>query len=75
MIKVNRDDIEHVKKFKDNIAGIVDGVRNLTIIEDSFVDPGGTVIETNLGYVDARISTKLELIEEALQKVGSNSDV
>ncbi len=75
IVKVNRDDVEHIKKYKDRIAGIVDGVKNLSILEDSQVDPGGCVVETNLGYVDARISTKISLIEQALGKAqDSGSD-
>ena len=69
IIKVNRDDVEHVKKYKDRIGGIVDGVKSLSILEDSQVEPGGCVIETNLGYVDARISTKIKAIEESFKKV------
>lgn len=68
IIKVNREDAEHIKKYKDRISGIVDGVKNLSIIEDSQVEPGGCVIETNLGFVDARVSTKLSLIEQSLKK-------
>jgi len=68
IIKVNRDDAEHIKKYKDRISGIIDGVKNLSIIEDSQVEPGGCVIETNLGFVDARVSTKLSLIEQSLKK-------
>ena len=43
-------------------------MKNLSILEDSQVEPGGCVVETNLGYVDARIETKLELLEKALIK-------
>jgi len=69
IIKVNREDIENIKKYKDRIGSIVDGIKSLSIVEDSAVEPGGCVIETNLGYVDARISTKLAAIEEAFRKV------
>jgi len=69
IIKVNREDLENVKKYKDRIGSIVDGIKSLSIVEDNAVEPGGCVIETNLGYVDARISTKLAAIEEAFRKV------
>ena len=72
VVKVNRDDLEYVKQNKDKIAGMMDGVKNLTIIEDSQIDPGGCVVETNLGFVDAKIGTKLSLIEQALKKVSSS---
>ena len=69
IIKVNREDLENIKKYKDRIGSIVDGIKSLSIVEDSVVEPGGCVIETNLGYVDARISTKIAAIEEAFRKV------
>ena len=69
ILKVNREDIEQVKKYKDRIAGLVDGVKSFTVLEDSNVEPGGCIIETNLGYVDARISTKLAIMEDALFRV------
>ncbi|MBN3033601.1 MAG: hypothetical protein JW873_05845 [Candidatus Saganbacteria bacterium] len=69
IVRVNRDDAEYLKRYKDRLAGMLDGVKSFSILEDSNVEPGGCVIETNLGFVDARISTKLKAIEEALQKV------
>lgn len=69
IIRVSKEDGEYVKKSKDKISGIMDGVKSISIIEDSFMEPGGCVIETNLGYVDAKISTKISLIEQAIKKV------
>lgn len=69
IVRVNREDIENIKQYKDRIGSIVDGIKSLSIIEDSNVEPGGCIIETNLGYVDARISTKIAAIEDAFKKV------
>ncbi len=69
IVKVNRDDLDTIKKYKDRIASLVDGVKSLSILEDSSVEPGGCVIESNLGFVDARIGTKLKAIEEAFKKM------
>jgi len=68
IVKVNREDAEYIKRYKDRLSGILDGVKSFSIIEDSQIEAGGCVIETNLGYVDARISTKLKSIEEAFEK-------
>ncbi|MBI5700655.1 hypothetical protein HZC34_02255 [Candidatus Saganbacteria bacterium] len=68
IIRVNREDADYIKKYKDKLMGIVDGVKSFSILEDSQIEPGGCVIETNLGYVDARISTKLQAIEDAFKK-------
>lgn len=71
IVKVNHDDAEYIKRYKDRLAGILDGVKSFSVIEDASVEAGGCIIETNLGFVDARISTKLRSIEEALQKVSA----
>jgi flagellar assembly protein FliH len=69
ILKVSREDLEQVKRYKDRIAGLIDGVKNFSILEDPAVETGGCVIETNLGYVDARIATKLSVMQDALFKV------
>jgi len=71
IVRVNREDAEYLKRFKDRLAGMLDGVKSFSIIEDTNIEPGGCVVETNLGFIDARISTKLKSIEEALLKVNS----
>jgi flagellar biosynthesis/type III secretory pathway protein FliH len=74
IVRVNREDAEYLKRYKDRLTGILDGVKSFSILEDANVEPGGCVIETNLGFVDAKISTKLRSIEEALKKVSSEED-
>ena len=68
IIKVNRVDLDYVKKNRDRLLEIIDGVKNLNIHEDTSVEPGGCIVETDLGYVDGRISTKLESISLALDR-------
>lgn len=69
IVRVNREDSEYIKKFKDRLTSMLDGVKSFSVLEDSSVEPGGCVIETNLGYVDARISTKIKALAEAFKKV------
>ena len=74
IVKVNREDAEYLKRYKDRLAGMLDGVKSFSILEDSGIEPGGCVIETNLGFVDGKISTKLKSIEEALKKVSAEEE-
>lgn len=71
IVKANREDAEYLKRYKDRLAGMLDGVKSFSILEDANVEPGGCVIETNLGFVDAKISTKIKSIEAALKKVST----
>lgn len=74
IVKVNREDAEYLKRYKDRLAGMLDGVKSFSILEDANIEPGGCVIETNLGFIDAKISTKIKVIEEALRKVSSEEE-
>ncbi len=66
VIRVNLADLqltsEHVKDFMK----MVENVKSITVLEDSSVDRGGCVIETDFGQVDARVSSQLHEIEEKI---------
>jgi Flagellar biosynthesis/type III secretory pathway protein len=46
-----------------------DSVREIVIESDNKVERGGCIIESDLGNIDARLSTQFELIEEALLSI------
>jgi flagellar assembly protein FliH len=74
-IRVNQEDYEKVKANKDVYTRLVDGVKTMDVAPDPRVERGGCVIETNLGNVDARISTQLAALEIAFKGVEkSDSD-
>ncbi|MFO7848422.1 MAG: flagellar assembly protein FliH [Spirochaetia bacterium] len=66
LLKVNLDDVdittEHVKDF----MRMVENVQSITVVEDSTVDKGGCIVETDFGEIDARISSQLHEIEEKI---------
>ena len=71
IVKVSSTDLELVKRNRDRLSSLIDGVKSFSIVEDSQVEAGGCIVETNLGYIDARIHTRLEAIEAAVMKVHS----
>lgn len=71
-IYVHKEDLEYVKENSAIFARMVEGIKNFEIQGDPRVDRGGCIIETNLGSVDARISTKLAAIEAAFNSVGAS---
>ncbi|MDR0689198.1 MAG: flagellar assembly protein FliH [Spirochaetaceae bacterium] len=66
IIKVNLVDIklttEHTKKF----IQLLEGAQSVQVVEDSSVDPGGCIIETDFGEVDARISSQFAELESKI---------
>jgi len=69
IIRVNLADMklatEHVKDF----MAMAENAKNITVVEDTTVDRGGCVIETDFGQIDARISSQLHEIEEKILDV------
>jgi flagellar assembly protein FliH len=48
------------------LSAYADSVKEIVIEADGKVERGGCIIESELGNIDARISTQFALIEEAL---------
>lgn len=66
IVRVNLADVEIATKHKEDILKTAERVESITIAEDSTVDPGGCIIETDFGEIDARISSQLREIEDRI---------
>lgn len=66
IIRVNSADLENVKRFQESFKKEFKDFKHIEIQSDPDIESGGCVIETDLGFVDSSISTKLSLIEAAL---------
>jgi len=66
-IRVNFADLELTTAHKDELIKMMESLRKVNIFEDSRIDRGGCIIETDVGAIDARISTQLKEIEEAIR--------
>jgi flagellar assembly protein FliH len=66
IIRVNMADLklatEHIKDF----IKMVEGAKSIQVIEDSTVDEGGCIVETDFGEIDARISSQLAELENKI---------
>ena len=65
-IKVNLADLEITTEHTQDFLRMVENVKSITVLEDSSVDKGGCIIETDFGQIDARISSQLKEIEEKI---------
>ena len=66
VVRVNLADVQlttdHIKDF----MRMVDNIRSITVLEDSTVDRGGCIIETDFGEIDARIASQLNEIKDRI---------
>jgi hypothetical protein len=56
---------EHINSFIQKM----EGVKGIQVAEDSTVDPGGCIIETDFGEIDARISSQLAEMESKILEI------
>ena len=74
-IRVNLADLkltsEHTKEFMQ----AVESVKNITVAEDSSVEKGGCIIETDFGAIDARISSQLNELEQKILEISPLKNV
>lgn len=68
-IRVNPADMMTVTKHKQAFMETVEGVENIRILEDPNVDIGGCIVNSEFGAIDARVSTQLAEIEDAIKKL------
>lgn len=63
VLRVNLADVklttEHIKDFIHQ----VENIKNISVVEDSSVEKGGCIVETDFGAIDARISSQLNELE------------
>ena len=65
-IKVNLADVQLTSDHIKDYMRMVESVSSITVLEDSTVDKGGCVIETDFGQIDARISSQFTEIEKKI---------
>jgi len=65
-IRVNLADLDLTTDNVQNFMKMVENVKSIQVLEDTSVDKGGCIIETDFGQIDARISSQLKEIEEKI---------
>ncbi|MDR2619484.1 MAG: flagellar assembly protein FliH [Treponema sp.] len=69
IIRVNMADVklstDHIKDF----IKLVEGAKSIQVVEDSSIDQGGCIIETDFGEIDARISSQLAELEAKILEI------
>jgi flagellar assembly protein FliH len=69
IIRVNMADLKLTTEHTKNFIQMMEGVKGIQVVEDSTVGPGGCIIETDFGEIDARISSQLAELEDKIMEV------
>lgn len=65
-IRLHPSDFEYIRDIERIVASHLTGKRNLHFIEDSTLERGGVIIDTEFGEVDASIRSQIEHMKEVL---------
>ncbi len=68
-IRVNLADVKLTSEHTQDFIKQVENVNGITVLEDSTVDKGGCIIETDFGAIDARIQSQLSELENAILEI------
>lgn len=68
-IRVNLGDVKLTTEHIQDFIRQVENVKNITVLEDSSVEKGGCVVETDFGAIDARISSQLTELETKILEI------
>jgi len=69
IIRVNLADLQLATEHKQDFIRLMEGVKSIQVVEDSSVDQGGCIIETDFGEIDARIASQLAELENKILEI------
>ena len=69
IIRVNMADLKLTTEHTKDFIQRMEGVNSIQVAEDSTIDQGGCIIETDFGEIDARISSQLAELESRILEV------
>ncbi len=67
IIYVNKDDYNRLEKSKSKIKKIFEHLQSLSIQERDDIEPGGCIIETEAGIINAQLENQWRAMESAFQ--------
>ncbi len=72
-IYVSKSDLEHIEKNKSRLKELFENLEAFSVRERADVAPGGCVIETEIGIINAQLDHRWRVMEKAFQELLKNS--
>jgi flagellar assembly protein FliH len=70
VLEVNPGDFELVRDSASELAARLGGISRMEVVSERRVEPGGCVVRTEAGEIDARVSAQLERVRQLLAEAG-----
>lgn len=68
-LHVNLEDLKVTSEHINDFIKRLENIEGITVLEDSTVDKGGCIVETDFGAIDARISSQLGELESKIMEI------
>lgn len=66
-VYVNKDELKTLEKKKKKLTGILQQIEVFSLQERDDIEPGGCIIETEAGIINAQLDNQLRALEAALK--------
>lgn len=66
IVRLHPSDYEYIREIEEILGTRLTGRKAISFVEDTAIDRGGALIETELGDIDATIRSQIDLIRETL---------
>ena len=65
----HKDDFENLQRRKDEMKAMFERLENLVVQERDDVEPGGCIIETEAGIINAQWETQMNSLQRAFERI------
>ncbi len=73
-VRLNPSELDIIEEYVPQLKGAFTKLNSIKLVPDMDVSPGGCIVQTKGGEVDARIETQLEEIERQLLETSTRSN-
>lgn len=68
-VYVNREDLDALERNRERLKKLFEALESFSIRERDDIEPGGCIIETEGGIINAQLSNQWEIMENAFEKL------
>ncbi len=74
-IRLHSDDVFVIKEIKSQVFNDKEKYENVKFVSDDRISPGGCIVLTSAGSIDARISRQIERIKVAMKEIMNDPEL